>query len=170
MSAKTELPAAAERPIDREIIVGFSPENVKAPLFLRCGALMLDYLLVVAFPVIFLLLGRINGYDGAKLLISSWSVGGWLIGILFAATNFIVLPVFSGQSIGKIAAGLRIVKLDGTPVGTGHMVLRQTAGYILTLLSAGIGFFISVFSEKGRALHDYMAGTVVIYAERNIRQ
>ena len=170
MNSNVQGTAVAAGSRNREIIVAFSPERVKAPFLLRCGALLVDYLLIVAFPVIFLLLGRLTGEDGTMLLNSEWHTAGWLIGIMFAATDLVVLPAFSGQSIGKIAAGLRIVRIDGTAVPTGTMVLRQTVGYFLTLASLGIGFIVSVFSTKGRALHDYLAGTVVIYADRKVRK
>lgn len=155
---------------NREIVVSFSPERVKAPFFLRCGALLVDYLLIIAFPVVCLMIARMSGDDGARLLTSEWNTAGWLIALLFAATDLVVLPAFSGQSIGKIVTGLRIVKLDGTPPATGTIVLRQTVGYLLTLFSFGIGFLFSVFSSKGRALQDYLTGTVVIYADRRVRK
>lgn len=170
MSAQVESPAVIERTGNREIVTGFSAEGVRAPLILRCGALLLDYLLIIGFPVVFLLIGRFSGNDGARLLSSDWSTVGWLVALLFAATNILVLPVFSGQSIGKIAAGIRIVNLDGNTVSSGRILFRQTVGYLLTVLSAGLGFLLSVFSRNGRALHDYLSGTVVIYAERHIRQ
>ena len=116
-----------------------------------------------------LILGRYLGNDGARLLGGSLSEASWLIAILLAFTNFIVLPIFSGQSIGKMVAGLRIVGIDGRTPGKGAMLLRQTVGYLLTAGSLGLGFLFSVFSSKGRALHDYLAGTVVIYADRRIR-
>ena len=109
------------------------------------------------------------GNDGARLLGGSLSEASWLIAILLAFTNFIVLPVFSGQTIGKMLAGLRIVRLDGRSASKGSILLRQTVGYPLTAASLGIGFLFSVLSSKGRALHDYIAGTVVIYADRRIR-
>jgi uncharacterized RDD family membrane protein YckC len=35
--------------------------------------------------------------------------------------------------------------------------------------SLGLGFLMSVFSRKGRALHDYLSGTLVIYAQKRHR-
>ena len=152
-----------------ETIVDFDPTRVKAPFFLRCGALLADYIVFISIPVIGLILGRYMGNDGARLLGGSLSDASWLIAILLAFTNFIVLPVFSGQTIGKMLAGLRIVRLDGRSASKGSILLRQTVGYLLTAASLGIGFLFSVLSSKGRALHDYIAGTVVIYADRRIR-
>lgn len=168
MSATVET--APVRPSrNNEVVVDFKPEQVKAPFFLRCGALLTDYILFISIPVIGLLFGRYMGNDGARLLGGSLNDAGWLIAVLLAFTNFIVLPIFSGQTIGKMLAGLRIVRSDGRPASTGTILLRQTLGYGLTIASLGSGFLISVVSSKGRALHDYVAGTVVIYADRQIR-
>lgn len=152
-----------------ELVVDFDPHKVKAPFLLRCGALLTDYIVVIAIPVIGLLLSRYMGNDGARLIGGSLNDTSWLIATLVGFTNFIVLPVFSGQTVGKMLTGLRIVKLDGRAASTGSILLRQTLGYALTIGSAGIGFILSVLSSKGRALHDYIAGTVVIYADRRIR-
>ncbi len=161
---------AALRPSrNTEVVVDFKPEQVKAPFFLRCGALLTDYIVFISIPVIGLLLGRYMGNDGAKLIAGSLNDTGWLIAVLLGFTNFIVLPIFTGQTIGKMLAGLRIVRIDGGPVSTGSIIFRQTFGYILTIATLGIGFLFSLIGRKGRALHDYISGTVVIYADRQIR-
>jgi uncharacterized RDD family membrane protein YckC len=168
MSAVPNRAAQIDRPGTREILVGFSPEAVKAPFLLRCGALIIDYIVVVAIPVIGLLVSRLSGNDGAKLLNEGLSSAGWLIAVLVGLTNIVLLPMFSGQTLGKIMTGLRIVRIDGRTPTIGAIAFRQTGGYLLTLASGGIGFFVSFFSSKGRALHDYLAGTVVIYADRRV--
>jgi len=168
MSAVQNRAAQIDRPGTREILVGFSPEAVKAPFLLRCGALIIDYIVVVAIPVIGLLVSRLSGNDGAKLLNEGLSSAGWLIAVLVGLTNIVLLPMFSGQTLGKIMTGLRIVRIDGRTPTIGAIAFRQTGGYLLTLASGGIGFFVSFFSSKGRALHDYLAGTVVIYADRRV--
>lgn len=169
MSAVSDRTAQVIKPGTREVIVGFSPEAVKAPFLLRCGALIIDYIVVVAIPVIGLLLSRFAGNDGAKLLNEGLSSAGWLVAVLVGFTNIVFLPMFSGQTIGKMVTGLRIVRIDGSAPTIGAVAFRQTAGYLLTLASVGTGFLVSLFSSKGRALHDYLSGTVVIYADRRVR-
>ncbi len=151
-----------------EIVLNFDPEKVKAPFFLRCGAILTDYMLLVFVPVIGLLLGRYFGNDGARLLGGSLNDASWLIAALLGFTNLIVLPFFCGQSIGKMIVGIRITRIDGTAVSLGRILIRQTLGYLLTVLTLGLGFLIAAISTKGRALHDLLAGTVVIYADRKI--
>ena len=169
MAASLDKAVSAENPRVKQIVVDFSPESVKAPFFLRCGAMLIDYIVVISIPVISLLLSRFMGNDGARLLNSELNNAGWLIAVLLGLTNFILLPMFSGQTIGKVLAGLRIVRIDGRSASVGKIAFRQTFGYFLTAASLGIGFFISFLSSKGRALHDYVAGTVVIYADKRVR-
>ena len=170
MSAVSDRAVEIKKPAAREIVIGFSPEAVHAPFLLRCGALIIDYIIIIALPVIGLLLSRFAGNDGTKLLNDGLSTAGWLIGILLGITNMVFLPMFTGQTFGKIITGLRVVGMDGTAPPVGTVAFRQTFGYFLTLASFGIGFFISAFNTKGRALHDYLSGTVVIYADRRIKK
>ena len=163
MSARVErtIPAKARR--TEQVVVDFDAERLKAPFLLRCGAVLIDYILLVSVPIISLLLGRFFEYDGAKLLNSELSNAGWLILILLVLTNFVILPLFSGQTIGKILTGLRIVKADGNAPSFSSLLVRHLIGYPLTVLTFGAGFLLSVLNHKGRALHDYLSGTIVVY-------
>src|SRR6185369_4445618 len=115
MSANAEKNIAVKRAKPEQVVVNFDAERLRAPFLRRCGAFLIDYILLVCIPVISLLLGRFYGVDGIKLLNSELSNTGWLIMLLVAVTNFVIFPMFSGQSIGKMLTGIRIVKKDGTP-------------------------------------------------------
>ena len=153
-----------------EVIAGFDPEKLKAPFLLRCGAFLVDYIVIVIVPVGSLLLARLIDTDPAKLLNGGISNVGWLITFFLAIANFLIFPVFRGQSIGKMVAGLRITKLDGKTPGLNSIILRHFAGYPLTLLTGGLGYMILIFSKKGMALHDYLGRTVVVYGRTTIYQ
>ena len=159
---------AAVRPERREVVLGFSPQTVHAPFLLRCGALLMDYVLVILAPVAFLFLGRFFGEDGAALINGELNNAGWLIAIVIGVADLILLPVVSGQSVGKMIAGLHIVAIDGTPVRFKNILIRQTLGYFLTLITLGLGFFFSAFSRSGRSLHDVVSRTVVIKGHKEI--
>ncbi|HEV8592476.1 MAG TPA: RDD family protein [Pyrinomonadaceae bacterium] len=165
-TAEQQLPVRDVRP--REVILDFVPETVKAPFVLRCGAMIIDYLVLVIVPVGMLILGRLFGDSGSQLLNGELNNAGWLIAILLGLSNFLLLPMYSGQTIGKMLVGLRIVRLDGGHVSPGSIAFRQIAGGVFFICSASLSFLFSVLSNKGRALHDYLAGTVVIFADRNI--
>ncbi len=167
MSARVEKLPDGNVKTER-VIVGFDAQKLRAPFLLRCGAILIDYILLISIPVASLLIGRSFGNDGSKLLNSEISNVGWLIFLLLALTNFLIFPMFSGQSIGKMITGIRIVKSDGSAPGFASIILRNVVGYPLTLLSGGLGFLIAAFSESGRAVHDYLGNTVVVYAERKV--
>ena len=159
---------AAVRPERREVVLGFSPESVHAPFLLRCGALLVDYVLVIVAPVIFLFLGRFFGEDGTALINGELNNAGWLIAIVIAVADLILLPVVCGQSVGKMFAGLHIVSIDGTAARFKNILFRQTLGYFLTLITLGLGFFVSAFSRSGRSLHDLISRTVVVKGHKEI--
>ncbi len=169
MSARAERNVPVKPLRTEQIIVDFDAERLKAPFMLRCGAVLIDYILLICVPVIGFLLGRSFSYDGAKLLNSEVSNAGWLIMILLALTTFVIFPLFTGKSLGKMLTGLRIVKADGNPASLSALLIRHLVGYPLTILTFGLGFLLSVFNGKGRALHDYLAGTIVVYGRRKIR-
>lgn len=170
MSARVEKAVPATRLKVEPIIVDFDVERLKAPFLLRCGALLIDYILLVAVPVVSLLIGRSFEYDGAKLLNSEVSNAGWLIMILFGITNFVIFPMFSGQSIGKMLTGLRVVKKDGNAASFTNLLVRHLIGYPITILTGGLGLLIAAVNSSGRALHDFLAGTVVVYGRKRIEK
>lgn len=161
MSARVERTVPAKAAVAKQIVVDFDAERLKAPFLLRCGALLIDYILLVAVPVVSLLISRNFEPDPSKLFKSANT--GWLVMILLALTNFVILPMISGQTVGKILTGLKIVKHDGNAASFSRLLVRHLIGYPLTVLTFGIGFLFSVFNEKGRALHDLLAGTIVVY-------
>jgi uncharacterized RDD family membrane protein YckC len=158
------------KPIQRKMVTAdFDPVTMKAPFFLRCGAIAFDYLLFVIWPVLGLLLGRYLGIDGAKLLSGELNNISWLIAFLVGLSNIILLPLATGQSLGKMIAGLRIVTTDGANPTVSSLLLRQTLGYLLTAVSFGLGFLLSAFNNRGRALHDYLAGSQVVFGSTSVR-
>lgn len=148
------------------VVADFDAARLKAPFALRCGAILIDYILLIIAPAASLLLGRFFELDGTKLLNSEASSVGWLIMILLAVTDFFIFPLLVGQTIGKMLTGLKVVKIDGSEPTLGNLLVRHLIGYPLIFLTLGFGFLISVLNQKGRALHDFLAGTVVIYGQR----
>lgn len=130
--------------------------------------MLIDYMLLVAVPVTAVLLGKLGGTGSDTSFQDTINNIGWVIAILLVIANMFILPGVSGQSIGKMITGIRIVSVDGTPASPRAVLLRNSAGYLFTLLTGGLGFLISLFGTSGRALHDYVGGTIVVYGRRRV--
>ncbi|GGG85503.1 RDD family protein [Paenibacillus radicis (ex Gao et al. 2016)] len=130
---------------------------MNAGFWIRLGAALLDGL-IIGLPLGLLtmaLLGRTGGENLANL-----------IGFLYS----LLLPVFwNGFTIGKKACGVQIRKLDGSAPTIGTMLLRQLVGGLVYGVTFGICAIVSAFMvglrEDKRAIHDFIAGTEVVYAD-----
>jgi uncharacterized RDD family membrane protein YckC len=140
-------------------IQGFA--RFRAPFALRCGALLIDYIALVAILAFSTLLSRMLG-GGARSWGSSSETIGIVVAIIVAALNLGVLPGVTGFTIGKWAAGLRILRQNGSEIGIGRALLRHFVGYPLSFVTLGLGFLVIAFTSRGRGLHDLIAGTIVV--------
>ena len=137
-------------------------DELSAPFLLRCGAVLIDYIIFLIFPVGGLLSERM--FSGGLDIAADSTL--WFLSVLLSIVNLIILPLICRQSIGKLLTGLRIISAKGERAGVGAILLRQTFGYILTLATLGLGFLICLFTPRARTLHDYLAGTRVVRATR----
>ncbi|HEV8187538.1 MAG TPA: RDD family protein [Pyrinomonadaceae bacterium] len=135
--------------------------RLRAPFPLRCGALLIDYIALVSLVVLGTLVARMLG-GGGRAAGSSAETAGIVLAVLLALLNLVVLPGFTGLTLGKWATGLRIERNDGGHIGIGRALLRHFIGYPLSFALFGIGFLIAAVSVHGRGLHDIIAGTVVV--------
>jgi uncharacterized RDD family membrane protein YckC len=79
--------------------------------------------------------------------------GGYLIAFVAA----------SGQTIGKMITGVRVIGDDGKRVDIGSASLRAI-GCLLSLLTAGLGYLPALLGSDRRALQDRISGTRVVSA------
>lgn len=144
-------------------------ERFRAPFSLRCGALLIDYILVAGIVAFSTLWARAFG-GGARFAGGTAETLGFIIALGATVLNFVLLPLWRGQTIGKWATGLFIQTRDGSPLGVGRIILRHVVGYPLSLITLGLGFLLAAFNPEGRALHDIIAGTTVVLEEGRLRR
>jgi uncharacterized RDD family membrane protein YckC len=73
----------------------------------------------------------------------------------------VVLVGGCGQTLGKMALGITVVRCDGGEPGYGRAALRCLGG-LLSLASFGLGYAGVVFTRERRGLADWLAGTRVV--------
>lgn len=85
--------------------------------------------------------------------------------LLIAGGYFTLFIAAGGQTIGKMAAGIKVVPVDrdNGRVPIGHSVLRAAA-YAVSALPIGLGFLPAIVGAEKRAIHDRLADTRVVKA------
>lgn len=83
---------------------------------------------------------------------------GLLIGFVY---EWYFLTQKDGQTPGKSAMGIRVVKVNGTPVTTVDAAIRYL-GYYLSSAFILLGLLWAVFDNQRRTWHDLLAGTLVL--------
>jgi uncharacterized RDD family membrane protein YckC len=71
-----------------------------------------------------------------------------------------------GRSLGKMAVGLRVVRVDGGPIRFRHALVRGLAGFVVDFWALGlfgaVAVIVSLCSPNGRRVGDFLAGTLVV--------
>ena len=128
----------------------------------RFGAVFLDGLLVV-IPmyavigfVVFLPMSR--GEETNPLLINLISIPFALLSLLYEA---LMLQYKNGQTLGKMALKVRVVRPDGSPISTGQAWGRVVMRTVLGCLWI-VDYIPAFFTPEKTTLHDMIAGTRVV--------
>ena len=170
-------PEEAAEPEDEAVAVAETPASAPvaadprepAPAGRRLLAALIDVIIIgsIDLTVVYFTM-RLAGLDSSEIFFLPIApLGAFLL--LINGGYAVMFTAATGQTIGKMAAGIRVV---GTaPVDVihdrvtfGRAVLR-TAGYFASMLPAGLGFLPAfVGPREHRALHDRLAETRVVKA------
>ena len=74
---------------------------------------------------------------------------------------FVAFTAVGGQSIGKMALGIKVIGLEDDPVPVGQATLR-TLAYLASAIPLGAGFLPGILGANRLALHDRLAHTRVV--------
>ena len=85
-----------------------------------------------------------------------------LIGGSIILLYLVLFTGLKGATPGKMVFGLKVVKVDGSPVDITTAVLREFVGKAVSIIVLYIGFIWVAFDAKKQGWHDKIAGTVVI--------
>jgi uncharacterized RDD family membrane protein YckC len=122
--------------------------------------------IIVAIPALFVgvalgLAGAASGQDSERMQLLA-SVIGMLIGFVGGWLYEAGLTASSKQAtIGKMALGMVVTDLDGGRISFARATGRYF-GKIVSALTLMVGYLMQPFTEKRQALHDILAGTLVV--------
>ena len=89
--------------------------------------------------------------------------GPLLAFLLVQNGGYLVAFTAGGQTLGKMAAGIRVVPTESASLDLGRAFLRELMWFLLAV-PVGLGFVTALFSRDYRGLHDRFAGTRVVRA------
>ena len=88
--------------------------------------------------------------------------------LLLGGGYFVLFTAAGGQTIGKMAAGIKVVSMHGESPWSARVPLADSVlravGYLVSVLPAGLGFLPALFGAERRAVHDRLADTRVVKA------
>ncbi|MET3638118.1 RDD family protein [Curtobacterium oceanosedimentum] len=154
-----------------ELVVGeaVALDVQPAGIALRLAAALLDGVCLVALLGMLLLgLARVwpDGTDPA-----------WVMPVVIVSAVFVLVlvpagveTVTRGKSVGRYAAGTRVVRVDGGAIGFRHAFTRALVGLLELWSTLGsVAFVVALFGSRPRRLGDLLAGTFVQH-ERGARR
>jgi len=149
----------------------------------RFAAYLIDTIIIgIVFGILFFIFGGLFGLgmmssdmefdeesiqsdDPAALLIGAMIGTIVLFSIISTVAQWLYFALMEASSnqgtLGKMAMGIKVTDTMGYPITFG----RATGRYFGKILSGAIlmiGYIMAAFTERKQALHDMMAGTLVV--------
>jgi uncharacterized RDD family membrane protein YckC len=151
-----------------------TPENVTfdydiSGIGSRFLAALIDTALIILLQVV--VIGSILLAANLAVDDVTSAIGGWLLAVagLISFAFFWGYYIFfeilwNGQTPGKRRIGLRVIRVDGTPVGASEVVIRNLVRIIDFLPTGyGIGVVTMFINPSSRRVGDLAAGTIVVH-------
>ena len=119
-----------------------------AGFWIRLGAGVIDLLILGA------VVGIIAYFFPSPIV---WSTSGVAISIVY----WMGFWVWRGQTPGKMAAGIKVIRTDSSPVKWQCAICR-CLGYVVSAITLFIGFIWVAFDGRKQGIHDKIADTYVV--------
>jgi uncharacterized RDD family membrane protein YckC len=149
-----------------------------AGFWVRFVALLIDGV-ILSIPFFFVAIGLVFRFRSFRFLArgdrfgppDAAFLGPVILGFFFAFAIFIVVRwlYFAGMessprqaTFGKAAMSVYVTDLNGRTLTFGRATGRFFAKIVSGLIPLGIGYIMAGFTEKKQALHDMIAGTLVL--------
>jgi uncharacterized RDD family membrane protein YckC len=132
-----------------------------AGFWIRLGATLIDLviLLLVIFPV-YISFSPNHSVSFTNISLTSIVIF-CVLGLMIKIAYFVVFWVWKGQTPGKMALGIKVIRTKNNQLDWTHSFLRY-AGYVVCALTVFLGFILIAFDSHKQGLHDRIADTYVV--------
>lgn len=168
LGAATAAGVVAQRP--GLAAMPLAPAFEYANFWRRAGAMLIDTAIfgipcLLASAVLGALASLLAGGANVETLSGVLAIGNCLMQILGLAVFWLYYALMESSpwqaTLGKRALSIIVTDLDGNRVSFGRATGRYWAKLLSGLLM-GIGYLMALFTEKKQAMHDSLAGCLVI--------
>lgn len=143
-----------------------SPESLpKAGFWTRFFAVIIDSMIVgaIQFGLSFLMVLTIGSVGGNNPEATAAMSGlASLVSLLLGTAYYVFFTGYGGQTPGKMAMSVKVIRTDGEEIGFGRALLREVPGKFISGILLGIGYLMVAFDRQKQGLHDKIADTYVI--------
>jgi uncharacterized RDD family membrane protein YckC len=115
------------------------------------------FIALIIDTIIVSIVGGIIGAGGG----SPFGGGGAISFLLGAGYQWYFLTQQYGQTPGKMAMNIRVIKTDGTPISDGDAVIRYI-GYLVNSPILMLGWIWAFIDKNNQGWHDKLANTYVV--------
>lgn len=131
----------------------------------RFAALLIDNILfTIPFGIIFAIVvfsALSNGQRFGPEIFTVLTPLNWLLVVAVIVYEGLMLSA-RGQTVGKIAMKIKVVRVDGSDITTGQAWGRAVIRHVLVSCLCIIDYLPAFFTQERTALHDMVATTRVI--------
>ncbi|MFJ7950309.1 RDD family protein [Lysinibacillus sp. NPDC096418] len=142
-----------------------------AGFWVRFWAFLIDSLVISA--VIGICINPIFHLMDWSLSDSAWYAPISIISAVIYYLYFVLMTKFLGQTLGKMAFGLRVVSLKHETLSWSDVIYREWIGRFISNFIKLLYVFVAILPNN-QGLHDYFADTMVvhekIYVEKDFEQ
>ncbi len=147
-------------------VPGSQEEPPKAGFWIRVVATLVDSLLVslvqlvLAYLLVFVLGLADHATNGdTKELVAGLA---WFFSTLIGIVYYVFFTGYCGQTPGKMALRVKVIRTNGEEIGFGRAILREVLGKFISSIVLCLGYIWVAFDAQKQGWHDKIAGTYVI--------
>jgi uncharacterized RDD family membrane protein YckC len=89
--------------------------------------------------------------------------------VVWSMVYYVGFWTTTGQTLGKVLGGIKVIRTNGSPVSFGQALLRYL-GYIVSAVVLSVGFLWIAFDGKRQGWHDKIARTYVVDSDAKFSQ
>lgn len=145
---------------------GTKPIQRYAGFWMRFWAYSAD--LVIVFAVNGILLSPLAFLNsGSVTLLEFFTLQGLLSGLVMYL-YFLIMTKFTGQTLGKMIFGLKVIRKDRLPLRWSDLFFREVVGRLIhrLLVFTNVLYLVVAFTDEKQGIHDIFSDTRVIHAEK----